>query len=40
MPVWKRPDIFLRENVAELQRQEMLFGSCMTVDYTVVDLVE
>lgn len=40
MPVGKRPDISLREKVAELQRQEMLFGSYVSGDYTVIDLVE
>ena len=40
MPVGKRPDISLREKVAELQRQEMLFGNCVSGDYTVIDLVE
>ena len=40
MPVGKRPDISLREKVAELQRQEMLFGNCVSEDYTVIDLVE
>lgn len=32
MPVGKRPDISLREKVAELQRQEMLFGNCVSGD--------
>ena len=40
MPVGKRPDLSLREKVAELQRHEMLFGKCISGDYTVVDLVE
>lgn len=40
MPVGKRPDISLREKVAELQRQEMLFGNCVSGDYTVINLVE
>lgn len=40
MPVGKRPDISLREKVTELQRQEMLFGSYVSGDYTVIDLVE
>ena len=40
MPVGKRPDLSLREKVAELQRQEMLFGSYVSGDYTVIDLVE
>lgn len=40
MPVGKRPDLSLREKVVELQRQEMLFGSYVSGDYTVIDLVE
>lgn len=40
VPVGKRPDLSLREKVAELQRQEMLFGSYVSGDYTVIDLVE
>lgn len=40
MPVGKRPDISLREKVAELQRQEMLFGNYVGGNYTVIDLVE
>ena len=40
MPVGKRPDLSLREKVAELQRQEMLFGNYVSGDYTVIDLVE
>ena len=39
MPVGKRPDISLREKVAELQRQATLFGNCVSGDYTVIDLV-
>lgn len=40
MPVGKRPDISLREKVAELQRQQMLFGSHMSAEFLVIDLVE
>lgn len=40
MPVGKRPDKSLREKVAELQRQQMLYGSYTGGDYTVIDLAE
>ena len=40
MPVGKRPDISLREKIAELQRQELLFGNYVGGNYTVIDLVE
>ena len=40
MPVGKRPDISLREKVAELQRHQMLYGNHVNGDYRVIDLVE
>ncbi len=40
MPAGARPGLSLREKVAELQRQEMLFGNYISGDYTVLDLVE
>lgn len=40
MPVGKRPDISLREKVAELQRHQMLYGNHASGDYRVIDLVE
>lgn len=40
MPAGARPSLSLREKVAELQRQEMIFGNYITGNYTVLDLVE
>lgn len=40
MPAGARPGLSLREKVAELQRQQMIFGNYITGDYTVLDLVE
>lgn len=40
MPIGKKSHLSLREKVVELQRQEMLFGNCISEDYTAVDLVK